>query len=367
MFEFSYSKFCLVSALVFILLVLTGLLTACSSVKPIDTNLELLDKKLAKVFELGSLAPSGHNTQMWKVSLSEELNLVKVGLDRSLGLAIVDPNFREAWISLGSYIRALELAFNAYGYETNTRISADGAEIFYKKLNDRFTDNRSISLMNKRHTEKRPFTDMLPDEKDILCLKERFKNATFISANDKIFSEVRADVRNAVVRQCMNKDAVSELSKWLRLSDFEANNYKNGLNAEQLGLSGLKKYAFYLITTHETVKGRMFEHQSIRIATSEVNSSGMFVTLQSDDDSEKSLISCGMELYDLMLALTEKNLSMQPMSAVLEDQLSREVLAEKLNAAKKIQIIMRIGYVSGDYGLNNRFRRDLKSYISVLE
>ncbi|MGN1282174.1 MAG: hypothetical protein ACI4UM_09805 [Succinivibrio sp.] len=340
-------------------------LTSCACVRKMDTSLNVNDKELARVFELASLAPSGHNTQMWLVNLDEDEHKAVINIDKSRRLSVVDHNMRESFISLGAYIKALSLSFSAFGYDCDTKITADGAIITYSKSRKHKDDEKMIALIEKRHTEKRPFTVKTLDETTLFILKDRFKNVSFITSKDRIFTDVQSDVKNAIVRQCMDIKAKEELSKWLRLSDREANAHKDGLNAEQLGLSGIVKYAFYMISSHESVKGKMFENQSIKIASNQVDSANAFVIVQSADDSNRSLIECGMELYDLMLALTDNGISIQPISAILEDPLSRTALTDKLHSNQNIQMIMRIGYVDGDYGKNNRFRRDLKSYISV--
>ncbi|MGN0901929.1 MAG: hypothetical protein ACI4M9_01465 [Succinivibrio sp.] len=349
-------------------LLTTGVLTLSSffGVEKFNTSLNVKDKRLENAFYLASLAPSGHNTQMWSVELDEEKKLVRVVLDKSRRLDVVDPELRESYISLGTYIRALELALEANGFDAETQIEDDGATLSYKRI----SGNRNlkiISLIEKRHTDKREFSEREIDTNVLKSLRKSFKDVDFITDRDELFLQVQTLTLDAVLKQCKDKDATDELSKWLRLSDREANLHKDGLNAEQLGMSGIKKYFYYALTTHESVKGSMFENQSIKLSKKQIQSARAFVTVYSEDDSVKSLISSGKTLYDLMLDLTDRDISIQPVSAVLEDPISREFLEQITGSTGRIQMVMRIGYIDGEYGTNNRFRRDLSDYITLKE
>ncbi|MGN0915456.1 MAG: Acg family FMN-binding oxidoreductase [Succinivibrio sp.] len=361
-------KFRAFYAAVLTTLLTAGVFTLCClfGVEKFNTSLNVKDKRLENVFYLASLAPSGHNTQMWSVELDEKNKLVKVLLDKSRRLDVVDPEFRESYISLGTYIRALELAFRANGFDAETQIEDDGATLSYRRINGN-RDLKIISLIEKRHTEKREFSERRIDTKVLESLKNSFKDAEIITDNDALFIQVQNLTLDASLKQCKDKDAADELSKWLRLSDREANLHKDGLNAEQLGMSGIKKYFYYALTTHESVKGSMFENQSIKLSKNQIQSARAFVTVKSEEDSVKSLIRAGRTLYDLMLDLTDRNISIQPVSAVLEDHVSREFLEQLTNCNGRIQMVMRIGYIDGEYGTNNRFRRDLKDYITLKE
>ena len=77
---------------------------------------------LEKLLYYGTLAPSSHNAQMWKVRILSD-NEFLIILDKERNLNYVDPDSRESLISIGSFlaniirgseILGLNLQYNIY-------------------------------------------------------------------------------------------------------------------------------------------------------------------------------------------------------------------------------------------------------------
>ena len=71
------------------------------------------------------LAPSPHNTQPWLVALTDDRIVIQV--DRRRLLPVVDPQARQALISLGAFLELLTLAAAAQGLRATISLGPDGA------------------------------------------------------------------------------------------------------------------------------------------------------------------------------------------------------------------------------------------------
>ena len=102
------------------------LLTSCQKAVNMDMNASQLrnpDPSNSKMMELvryATLAANGHNTQPWKFKVMD--NVIEIHPDTSRCLAVVDPQDREQWMSLGCALENLVIAAGATGF---------ASEIFY--------------------------------------------------------------------------------------------------------------------------------------------------------------------------------------------------------------------------------------------
>ncbi|MBW2582316.1 MAG: twin-arginine translocation signal domain-containing protein, partial [Deltaproteobacteria bacterium] len=94
-----------------------SILSACSSIRRADLpdqNLAKpitgqLDKSGGAILYHACLAPSGHNSQPWFVRIVNNNEWI-IGLDSQRRLSEVDPDNREALLSIGAFAENLSLA-----------------------------------------------------------------------------------------------------------------------------------------------------------------------------------------------------------------------------------------------------------------
>ncbi|MCR4658227.1 MAG: hypothetical protein K5770_18660 [Lachnospiraceae bacterium] len=332
----------------------------------INKDVQGLDEELQEVFCAASLAPNSHNIQSRMVTVYPKDERITIRTDENRRLAVVDPKDRELYISLGCYVETLIQALNAYGYDTEYSYDIDGhqCDIIYKKNGAR-TDSEKINLINKRHTDKRPYISGKSIDGEALekCTDEN-SNVLFYDIDDDNFEKIGTATMEAYKKQAYDKNAAEELSGWLRLSDRETLENKDGLSAELLGISGLKKVLYYLFTDHESAVGDTFARQGIATCEQQVYNSSGFIVISGSDD-EASLVECGRETVRLWLALTENGISVQPLSYAIEDDEYRKAVAD-VGGSLQPQMLLRVGYVD-DYGENAGIRRDLPDYITVVD
>lgn len=338
-----------------------------------NKNIQGLNEELSEIMYLGSLAPSSHNIQCWQIELYPEEGKLTVSADPERKLDVVDPHAREQFLSLGCYIRTLEEAFLAYGY--NVTYSYDESSYTmnfnYKKISDK-TDSNTIARIKKRHTDKRSFDINDSSKNDYVSKLCKVTGSEYYSFDTKEFAIIKKATSDAYIKQAYDPETAKELSEWLRLSDKETKDKKDGLSAEQLGITGIKKVFYYLFTNHETAKGKTFADQGIANTENQLSGCMGFIIVSSGD-SKKELVECGIKTTDIWLDLTENNISVHPMSYAIEESEYKATLKAQLAGSdtnnedvskQEPQMLLRVGCVK-NYGENNAIRRDLQDYIKV--
>ena len=328
-----------------------------------DRSVEGLSEELQDILYLGSLAPNSHNIQSWIIEIYLEQEVIRIKTDPDRTLNIIDPAHRENYISLGCYVMTLMKSFEAYGYETGWTYDEVCKEISldYHKT-DETHDTDLFDLILKRHTDKRAFTDTELSLEAFNSVCSASDSLNYYSSASSEFELIKESTLNAYIDQAGNPDAAAELSEWLRLSNSETINSKDGLPAEQLGINGIRKSIYYIITTHESAAKDSFADQGITTTKNQLENCSGFAVITSEN-TELKLIECGMQTVGIWLSLTDAGISVQPMSYAIEETEYRTNLEEALST-DNIQMILRIGYTT-DYGTNAAIRRDLADYISV--
>lgn len=330
----------------------------------VDKNVNNLPRDISDIVYYASLAPNSHNTQLWKVSINTNTNTLKIYIDNDRTLKEVDNNNREAYISIGAFTSNLLKAFQGYGYDTKLSISEEYSKelvaVSYTKSHVLNEDKNICELILKRHTDKRAFLDreITNDINTILN-----KNTILYKKGTEQFQYLKTTEMAAMKQQSYNKAKAEEFANWLRFSDKEAEFKKDGLPAEQLGLTGIIKSLYYLTTSKEDAKGKSYAEESIKTTNRQVENCAGFLII-TGGTSRKELIETGINMENAWLDAVKKGISVQPMSQILEEKPYMNEVDAKLKTKLPVQMILRLGYTK-DYGRNNNIRRNLKDYVTV--
>jgi hypothetical protein len=356
----------------FVLLTFLG----CSSQKFLiekDTEVEFsMSNELKEVFYYASLAPNGHNTQMWKIGVSNDEKTLKIFIDSSRLLPVVDPNGRESLISAGAFLENMKRALTAFGYEYTLNVldTADIknnpliAEINILARKEQEIDYETLEIIEKRHTDKSKYLKKLLDNQAVKRLLDYSQKDFFVFYNgSNEYDYIQRITLLANELQARLPAAREELATWLRFSDKEAIEKADGLPAEQLGLKGIIKSLYYLTTNRESAKKESFGRSSIKLAKGQLENCAAFFVI-TGENSVKGYIEAGMKMEAIWLKATEENISIHPMSQALEEEETSEKIVVEFKQNGTFQMIMRAGYVK-KYGMNNRIRRPLHEFVFI--
>ena len=348
-----------------------------------DKSVPGVSTEICDVLYYGGLAASSHNTQCWQVAVDEANRELLINVDRDRQLLFADAEGRELYISLGCYVENLLQAFEAYGYSTAINYLPDEdkqnivVHIRYTKNNGDAVNQEIIETIKRRHADKSEFNSKAIDSEVVKALLED-EHMTSISSSARVMyfanksdgnemqkyaDSIKSISLAAMNRQCQEDAYRQELSSWLRFSNKEVEEKQDGISAEKMGMSGIIKAIYYLGFNHEKAMGDSFANQGIALAEKQLdNCSGFFVV--TSEDNPAGWINAGRRTQHLWYHCTEYFIAMQPFSAALELQDTRQSLQQQIETGRPLQMILRAGYVD-NYGENQKVRRDLKEYVKA--
>lgn len=361
-----------------LLLLLTGIVVAGGysyhKAKPLRITKDItlpfaLESEQRNILYYASLAPNAHNVQPWQIHYNPSAMRFTLALDRSKALPNIDPSGREACISLGAFLENFRQAAAHYGMKAEIAIfpaiTNDGsvAHLTLRKDNHPppILHAAVLKLIERRHTDKRPFQDIALAPRDLSnLLKQHQPYLSYFPRGSAGFNKLKNFAVNAARVQALDVNKRAEFATWLRFSNEEASRLKDGLPAEQLGITGIKKLIYYSFFNQEEAKSETFAAESIKKTENSVaQSAGFFVI--SGEEAFASIVRSGMNLQAFWLDAVQYGVSIQPVSQMLEEKAFRKQLAETLGLNQPAQMILRAGYVD-DYGENNRIRRPVREF-----
>lgn len=358
--------------IVIAIIILGGAITLYLFGKPAkvstDTHLNGVSDELCSVLYYASLAANSHNMQSWKAKLDIREQKMMIFIDTERLLQIVDPEYRELYISVGCYIEALTFAFDAYGYSTMVEYAdfsdshSEIATISYCRRENAEINNRQIETMKRRHTDKRSYnSDRINAEVVAQLLKDTDGIYCYEMGTGE-FEYLKNGTMEAISKQSSEVAYRKELNQWMRFSNKEVEQKKDGISAEMIGLNGIIKAFYYLTTNHKNAESDTFATQGINTAKKQTENCSAFFVI-TGNNTIINWIEAGRKTQSFWYRCVENNISIQPLSAMLEVAPYSENIQSKLDVTEGVQMILRAGYVK-DYGENVGVRRDLKDYIT---
>ncbi|WP_312419121.1 Acg family FMN-binding oxidoreductase [Anaerospora hongkongensis] len=309
-----------------------------------------LEGGLAEVLYLAALAPSGHNTQPWTVTVITSRHWL-IGTDSSRWLPAVDPQNREMMISLGAFLENLAAAARSQGYEAEIQILAQSttdqviAAVKLYKRSD--ADPSLIRQIQLRRTVRSNFLPqkIADEDRQRIALGETDNNLYYASGSQESRSLAEATALANEI-QVYRDAAQAELAGWIRWSNEDCRKYGNGLIPETMEIEGVSRWYVKNFYTYQSVLTKEFREATIQRVNEQVKAGGGWLVLTSKDVTVVELIRTGRNLQRIWLKLRERNLALHPMTQALEEAATAKALPAALGITSNIQLVLRIGYVS---------------------
>ena len=312
---------------------------------------------LEKLLYYGTLAPSSHNAQMWKVRILSE-NEFLIILDKERSLNFVDPDDRESLISIGAFLANIINGAETMGidlrYYIFDEIKSDNS-VVHVSLSETETTiipnsaQKFENLLLKRKTSKEKFSKkQIPVQEIDEITKEYENNILYFPKGTLPYEYIRENTIKAYGVQGKNQDKRDELSEWFRFSDKETEMKKDGFSAEMLGMNPFKKFFFYKLYNRDKVKNIKFLDSELKLIETQVNSADGFLLVIAKDNSVKENIRAGIVLENIWLNAADRNVKIQPLSQILEENPFKSNISSDLNIDGEVKMILRTGYSSNN-------------------
>jgi hypothetical protein len=283
-----------------------------------------------------------------------------IGSDTKRWLPAVDPENRELLLGIGAFIENLVMAAGASGYDVDIQILAknpldpDIADIRLKKGN---AVDFPLEKIRKRRTVRSGYTDQEIKAEDLKYITKhdakscRVPNVPsphsfYFPNNSPQGKYLQEGTIEANRKQAFRDPAQEELANWIRWSNKEAKQYRNGLTPESMeikGIAGLFVRNFY---GRESVLKKSFREQTVDIVSKQVKTCGGWLVVTGADSRIPTLIQYGRVFENMLLRIREKMIAIHPMTQMLEEEPWRKQIAKELGLTGEVQWMLRIGYLN---------------------
>jgi hypothetical protein len=305
-----------------------------------------MGRKIKFLLNYAILAPSGHNSQPWKFVIKK--NVLEILPDYKRERKIVDPNYRELFISLGATAKNVEISANNFGMRFEKTIREKG--IFFKFENGQWveTDKDMFEVITKRMTNRGEYEIKSPDKEVVRKLVDIKTKNTWIKTVENKTEKLKLAqlIYEADLVWFKSKELTNELEGWLR-DDIEM--AKDGLPTGVLNLYKMAvevKYLFAKDSTTALDKAKKDWNQAI--------DAPILLAIGTKEDNIINWIEAGEVYETIALKLTRMGLSNSFYNVVLELKGFRRKLTEMWKIKGKLQMLIRIGYAKENIGHSPR-------------
>jgi hypothetical protein len=315
----------------------------------IGSNNITLKPDETEILHLASLASSAHNAQPWFVQYLEPYNWI-IGNDKSKWLPAVDPTQRETILSIGTFIQNLEYAASAFGYICHWNLLAktnQDEQVLSVKLNKIESKNPfDISKIKERRTVRSHFlNDELKTEdlQYLINLEPEFIHYLPALSKEGQFINEQTIVANGI--QTYRDPAQQELADWIRFSTKDAEKYRDGLTTASMEIEGFSGWVVRNFYNKDSAMKKDFREMGLDKVKQQVSESAGWILITSKDNSVATLLETGRRMERLLLKIREKNIAIHPMTQILEEPSTKQMLNQAISISENIQFILRVGYL----------------------
>ena len=320
------------------------------------------------ILRLASLAPSGHNTQPWLVKYLEPFHWI-IGNDKTRWLPAVDPNQRETILSIGAFLQNLEYAAGNLGYHCEMTLLAatnqadDIVDVVLTKTGSRaFFDTQQIE--HRRTIRSSYLGDVLKKEDLDYLIGEEGGSIHYLPNTSKEHQWLNEQTIEANRLQCYRDAAQNELADWIRFSSKDAAKHADGLTLASMEIEGITAWYLRNFSGTKDVLKNSFREQSIDKVVKQVSRSAGWLLITSKDESLMTLLETGKRLQRLWLKIRDKNIAIHPMTQIIEEPSTNQLLHSSIGVSEPIQFILRTGYLK-DYPAPVSLRRSVEKFVTI--
>lgn len=322
------------------------LLTGCQKAVDMDLSVsefrspDASNSKMVELVRYATLAANGHNTQPWKFKIIDET--IEIHPDSSRHLAVVDPQDREHWISLGCALENLVIAAGATGFASEIIYPADKHN--YIKVHLQTATPAISPLFDAIQVRQSTRSEYRAEKVSQDILTQVHGIATepgvvlqFIEGKDEI-ERVLDYVNQGNLQQYADEAFIEELIQWLRFNKNEALATMDGLFTKCTGNPTVPRWLGEMF-----VSGTKPQSQADADAK-KLRSSAGAVLVSSESDTPESWVRSGQVFERLSLQLTSLDLK----SALLNQPIEVPELRAEFQTAMGLgknqpQLLMRYG------------------------
>lgn len=318
-------------------------------IRAADESVGMLSPDEKEILYLASLAPSGHNTQPWFVQYIEPYHWI-IANDKTRWLPAVDPTQRETILSIGAFLQNLEYAAGSFGYSCAWTLLAttnqDERVMEVKLTKSGGKSNFDTEKIKTRRTVRSNYRPELISKEDLdHIVGSEPDGFHYLPADGKESQFINEQTIEANRIQAYRDAAQAELADWIRFSNQDAGKHRDGLTTASMEIDGIAGFLVRNFYSKERAMSNDFRDRGIDKVRSQVSQSAGWILLTSKDSSVSTLLETGRRLQRLFLTVRERNIAIHPMTQILEERSTQQVLSDSIKLNETVQFILRTGYL----------------------
>lgn len=314
----------------------------------LSDNSGKIDQGSAAILYYASLAPSGHNAQPWSVKINKPSEWI-ISADPLRRLPAADPDNRALLIGIGAFLENLYLAARAHGYDADIDIIAENAfdtPIARVKLKASKASEYPLERLIMRRTVKKGLrSDELKREDIAAFSKVIGQKVVYFPRTSKHAQCIEEAQVEAYKIQAHRQEAAEELKAWLRVSDREAREHRDGLTTEGLEISGLKGWYIRNFMSPEDMMSDFSKKMSIAMNEELVKQGAGWIVITSESHDVADIIEAGRKFERMALIARERKVALAPMTQLIEEKTGQELFASHHKGQIIPQMVLRAGYL----------------------
>lgn len=335
-----------------------------------------------RVISYAMLAANPHNVQPWRVKLTGP-SALDLYVDPTRLLPETDPPYRQVHISQGTFLENLDLAARQFGFRADFTYFPHGMygpEVLEDKPVASVTLVRDARVrrdplfdhVTTRHTNRRVFnrTPLTRGQINALrCAYDTLEHPLGIAQDRALREKLAAILIEAMRIETSAGNRNRETINLFRFNDREVAQHRDGLNLEQMGVTGITKFmaeTFFLSRESALADASGFCRSAVKYTARQANSAAAFGWIVSASNTRLDQIKVGRAYQRLFLTTAALGLAHQPMSQVLQEYQDMSSLQHELYDLLQVppdhtvQMFFRLGRA---LGRNHAPRRPLNDLI----
>lgn len=301
--------------------------------------------------------PSPHNVQPWKLKVISETEAQLFYEPKRVPI-VVDGTAAFTIAGMAMFIECLNISAHPYGYkviaehENEQGMTTDSEEIkpfaklYLVKTNEKADYDRE--LIKKRKTSRLQYDGRIlsPEIVTALTAVANRHGQSFTFSNSEELTDYCINLNNeSVLFRAEEKAAREEMISWIRCTDQEAAEKKDGWWYKCTGFSGRMLGNFF--RHNERFQSKFMKKKSLRMLNRSMNGTKNIAWISGAFSTRQDWVKAGTMLQQMWLEMTKHNVYMHPFGPIITTAASKEKFMQKINFSEdesRLWFLVRLGY-----------------------
>jgi hypothetical protein len=318
----------------------------------------------AGVLHHAAMAPSGHNSQPWRVVIhGDDRWTVRVDPDRTL--PAVDPDGRESMLSVGAFLETLAIASAAAGRPADIAVRGSHAldpQLVSVTFGHDTPRDYPLQRTRWRRTLKSGQLGGDIRASDIAALTRACGGGLhYFPRGSRHATCIAEGTVEAFRHQSARDDAQRELARWVRFTPEATARTGDGLTPAGMEVGAVAGWYMRHFMTPDDVTGERFRQAGVEKIARQALEGGGWLILTSASNAAADIIQAGRRFQRMALTTRERGIALHPMTQLLEEPRWRDEIVRMHGPGMVPQFILRVGYVER-YPAPVSLRRPVSSF-----